>query len=86
MVRLTAAEAMSKEATRRTYNAILHCIGRVVRDRSESVAKEPIPSRWVQLIKELKESSTKKRAVLSHPTLRQSEIRQSKSASQRGQV
>jgi hypothetical protein len=55
MVRLTAADAMSNEATRRTYKAILHCIGRVLRDRNENVVKEPIPSRWVQLIKQLNE-------------------------------
>jgi hypothetical protein len=46
---------MSNEATRQTYNEILRCIGRVLHDRNESVVEEPIPSRWMQLIKHLNE-------------------------------
>jgi hypothetical protein len=60
MVRLTA-KAMSNEATTRTYNGILHCIGRVLRDRNESVVKGPIPRRWVQLIKQLNEKEHRAR-------------------------
>lgn len=46
---------MSNEATRRTHEGILQCIGRALRDRNESVTEEPIPGRWVQRLKELNE-------------------------------
>ena len=46
---------MSKETSERTYEAILHCIGRVLHDRNEQVIKKAIPDGWLHLLKQLNE-------------------------------
>lgn len=46
---------MSSGPTRKTNKVILHSIGGVLRERIEDLVEEPIPTRWVQLIKDLNE-------------------------------
>jgi hypothetical protein len=52
---------MSDETTRRSYKAIVRCIGNVLRDRNDYAIQKPVPSGLVQLLAQLNEKERRAR-------------------------